>query len=266
MTRDYVKTRAEKGQDAKQDLFSFVMQGQGSETTEPKSVLDLSAECIFLILAGSDTTSTTLAASFFYLSRNLHVYAKAACEVRENFDSVEDIQTGPQLQSCRYLRACLYETLRMSPPVGWPMYREVEQGGAQLNGQHIPAGCDIGVSQYALYHNEDVFEDSFSFAPERWLADTVINADARKTLKACNPFSMGPTSCLGRTFAMMELELTLARVLYLADFKMAEGPTGRLGEGSPTAGCGREKVYEFQLRTCLTSIPQGPILTFERRL
>lgn len=211
-------------------------------------------------------TSTTLAASFFYLARNPQVYAKAAAEVRKNFNAVEDIQTGLQLQSCRYLYACIYETLWMSPPVGWPMYREVEQGGAQLNGEHIPAGCDIGVSQYALDHNEDVFKDSFSFAPERWLADPVLNADARKTLKACNPFSIGPTSCLGRTFALMELELTLARVLYLADFRIAEGATGRLGGGPQAAKYGAERADEFQLRARLTSIPQGPILQFERRV
>lgn len=277
LTRGYVDTRIAKGADDKKDLFYSLMQGKDSETTQPQfSAADMSAESIFLILAGSDTTSTTLAGAFFYLAHNPHAYRELAKEVRRTFTSSEDIRTGPSLRSCRYLHACIYETLRMSPPVGWPMWREVAQGGTPLNGAHIPAGIDIGISMYALYHNEAVFKESFTFAPERWMMggdggpERLGDSDrwgSKTFLAAYNPFSIGPTSCLGRTFAMMELTITLARIFWIADFELAPAELGgHVGEGSPTSSSpGRQKPHEFQLRACLTSIPQGPILKFKRR-
>lgn len=109
------------------------MHGNDSKTIQPYiSAADMSAESIFLIFAGSDTTSTTLAGAFLYLAHNPHAYRKLAKEMRETFQSLEDIRTSPSLRSCRYLHACIYETLRLSPPVGWAMWREVCQCGTPL--------------------------------------------------------------------------------------------------------------------------------------
>lgn len=67
--------------------------------------------------AGGDTTATALSALFFYLSRNTESYSKLANEIRTTFSNHSEIQGGPKLASCRYLRASIEEALRMSPPV-----------------------------------------------------------------------------------------------------------------------------------------------------
>ena len=148
-----------KGRDAKQDLLTFMMQAQDHSTASTISADEISAESIFLILAGSDTTSTTLAATFFYLAHNEEAYTKVAHEIRKAFDSVEDIRTSHALQSCRYLHACIQEILRMNPPVGWPMWREIESGGLPLQGKLLPAGYDIGISMYCLLYTSDAADE-----------------------------------------------------------------------------------------------------------
>ena len=55
------------------------------------------------MIAGSDTTSTTLAAALFYLVRNPHAMALLKKEVREAFSSVEEIVTGARLNELVYL-------------------------------------------------------------------------------------------------------------------------------------------------------------------
>ncbi len=260
----HVKTRIATGNDARKGLLDS---GHELKAAQQPCPADLSAESIYLILASSNPTSTTLIACFFYLAHNPDAYCKLAQEVRKSFNSSEDIRTGQSLRCCRYLHACIYETLRMSPPIGWPMWREVGSGGLRLIRDYIPAGCDVGISMYALYHNEAVFKDSFTFAPERWLGDYSDRDFGPKAslAAACNPFSIGPTSCLGRTFAMMELTTTSARVLFLADLRVAPGRIGRLGAKSPAAGYVRRRAEEFQLRACLTSVCQGPLLEFRPR-
>lgn len=56
-----------------------------------------------------------MSVALFYLSRNPEVYRKLAGEIRTTFSSGHDIRSGPRLTSCRYLRAVINETLRMSP-------------------------------------------------------------------------------------------------------------------------------------------------------
>ncbi|KAJ5789848.1 benzoate 4-monooxygenase cytochrome P450 [Penicillium psychrosexuale] len=79
---------------------------------------ELGGEVATLIVAGSDTTATTLAATLFYISREPSVYERVTREVRSCFASAEEIHAGTQLNSCRYLRACIDEALRLSPPTG----------------------------------------------------------------------------------------------------------------------------------------------------
>ena len=71
-------------------------------------------------------------------------------EVDSPFSLIEDIVVGPQLNSCVYLRACLDETLRLNPPFGGVLPREILNDGAIIDGNFYPAGTDIGTSLYAL--------------------------------------------------------------------------------------------------------------------
>jgi hypothetical protein len=60
-----------------------------------------------LLVAGSDTSSSALAATFFYLSRNRDAYSKVAAEVRTAFKSRYEIRAGTLLNGCVYLRAAI---------------------------------------------------------------------------------------------------------------------------------------------------------------
>jgi len=63
--------------------------------------------------------------------------------------------------------------------------------------------------------------------------------------------------------AYAELTMTLARVLYLYDMRLAPG--SRLGEGSVDAGSGRRRGVEFQLEDIFTAEKDGPLVEFRVR-
>jgi cytochrome P450 len=86
-----------------------------------------------------------MAGTLFYISRHPMAYEKVTKEIRECFASIDEIQLEAKLNSCTYLRACIDETLRMSPAAGSSLWREVQKGGITLNGAYIPEGCDVGV-------------------------------------------------------------------------------------------------------------------------
>ncbi|KAI8282818.1 isoamyl alcohol oxidase [Colletotrichum sp. SAR11_57] len=113
-----LKSRAKASFSDNGNVFSYLETAKDPDGESTLSKSEIRAESATLVVAGSDTSSTTLAATLFYLSGNARAYARLCHEIRSTFDSVEDIRIGAKLSSCNYLRACIDEALRMSPPVG----------------------------------------------------------------------------------------------------------------------------------------------------
>ena len=67
-------------------------------------------------VVGGDTTSTAISAALFYLSRDPAALSIVTREIQNAFPDLKSIRQGPALASCTYLRACLDEAMRLSPP------------------------------------------------------------------------------------------------------------------------------------------------------
>lgn len=107
-------SRLSQGKSARADLVSFVAEGsQGSVMDDAQLRELLLSESLFFVSAGGDTTAAALAAFFFYISRktNAEAYKKLAEEIRHSFSSAAEIQSGPKLAGCHYLRACIDEAM-----------------------------------------------------------------------------------------------------------------------------------------------------------
>ncbi|KAI1307149.1 cytochrome P450 [Xylaria venustula] len=266
--RRMIKSRLAAGPDAKHNLFFMTDTLRVSDDDEV-FIEEIRSEATFLLSAGSDTMSTCLSALFFYLSRNADCYQKLTMEIRSKFSSSDSITGGRRLSDCSYLRACIDEALRMSPPIAGTLWREQtvesnrEAKAARLviDGHIIPRGTHIGVNTYALHHNEAYFPDAFAFKPERFL-----DQGAEQARKAFNPFSLGARGCMGRSMAYLELSLIVAKVLWHLDFTQAPGETGRLGESTYWRLRGRrERIDEYQTYDVFGAVHEGPCLVFEPR-
>lgn len=205
----------------------------------------------------------------FYLSRYPDVYDRVAIEVRQNFGGTT-ANSGNELNACVLLRACIQEAMRMSPPVGGPMWREVTADNLVIDGMAIPRGCDIGVPAYAIHHRPDLFPDPYKFIPERWMqreedVDDAVPQTSKGITSAFIPFSVGSRGCIGRSLAIKEMLLLTATLLLRYDFRTAEGKAGELGAGSPLLSESRQRPDEFQLYEHVTSKKCGPALQFCRR-
>ncbi|KAI0551333.1 cytochrome P450 [Xylaria curta] len=260
--RILLSKRLERHSESK-DIFSFLQQCKDPDTGEGLSTIELSTETATFIVAGSDTTSTTMAAVSYYLSGSPRCYKRAAEEVRRTFQSVEEIRLGHKLNSCVFLRACIDEAMRLTPPGGSSLWREVERGGSIIGDDFIPEGCEVGVGVYAIHHNPDYWKDPFSYKPERWLKDTDglnRNTDNKQTYV---PFNIGSRSCVGKPLALAQQMLTYARLLWEFDFRRAadDKQTCKIkGEDDDDV-----PLTEYVLKDHLTGQNQGPVLRFRAR-
>jgi cytochrome P450 len=250
----------------RKDFFHYLLTAKDPETGKGFTMPELWGESNLLIIAGSDTTSTALASAFFYLVHNPTTLEKLGIEVCSTFSDVEEIHAGPALSSCTYLRAVIDESMRLSPPVGGILPREVLPGGLEIDGMHVPAGIVVGTPHYAIHHNPDYFPSPFSFTPERWIAGSssdVTQDSVALAQSAFCPFSIGSRGCIGKGVAYVELMTSLARVVYLYEMRAVAGVT--VGEGSPSMEWGRQRRHEFQLKDSFTSMKDGPYVEFRER-
>ena len=218
------------------------------------------------MLLGSDAISTAMAGVFYYLSRNPIAYKKACEEVRHTFSSLSEIRMGQKMATCVYLRACIDESLRMSPPVGGALWREVCKGGVKLGDKTIPQGYDVGVGIYAIHHNPLYYPNPFSYHPERWInGDSTTAESVELARSAFSAFSIGPVGCVGKNLAYLELMVTMARVLWALDIKDMTDTTHRTPEESYLRKYKDHSENEYRLRDRFTSWKNGPMLSFRAR-
>jgi cytochrome P450 len=233
-------------------LFSILSSSKDHITGEGFSMKEIIAETTNLCVASVDTTSTAIAATFFYLSLNKSAYERAVKEVRSSFSSLDDIRIDTELNSCTYLRACIDESLRLAPPAGSCPFRQVQEGGAIVDGEYFQPGIDLGVGIYSIHHNAEYFPEPFAFRPERWLVSESSSASVKKAQSAFCPFSTGSRGCVGKSVAITQLMLTMAITLFTLELKCDHSDTsGRFSRSD-----------EFYVRDHITAVTNGPMINF----
>ncbi|KJZ78799.1 hypothetical protein HIM_01572 [Hirsutella minnesotensis 3608] len=266
-----VQARMAQGREAQHDFYSVATE---IKTDAEFFRSELWAEATAFLAAGGLSTATAISATLFYLSRYPECYHAVAREVRTTFASSDDIKAGPRLNSCQYMRACIEEALRCAAPVLLPSWREqapTDKGPFVVDGHIIPRGTQVSVPVYSLFHNEDIFEDPYSYRPERWLEPeqgTVAETGDRKASKeamrkAFVPFMLGDRNCAGQAMAWMELSLVIARTLWYFDFEQAPGRSGKVGENMHVEAGQETPVY--QIRDIFVAEHDGPNLVFRGR-
>lgn len=196
------------GPDAKQRkdmLGSFVAKGLSQVQCEVEAFLQ--------IMAGTDSTTTILRCIMFLLTSNPMAYAKLRAEVD---GLTSNIAPGParytELLKLGYLKAAIWETIRLFPPLFGLKEKCAPPGGEEVNGIFYPGGVGVAICDDAVCRKKEIFgEDSDIFRPERFLeGDEVLQRKRLQTVEVV--FGSGRFQCLGKHIAMMELHKAVFEV------------------------------------------------------
>lgn len=174
------------------------------------------------ILAGHDTTSSTLCYIFYLLSCNPSALQRVQAEHDEAFGSDltqmnDAISANPHLLNrLPFTLAVIKETLRLFPVAS--ATRAGEPGFSLTQDGHMypTEGFTIWCTHQAMHREEMYWPRQDSFIPERWL---VSEDDPLHPVKgAWRPFEFGPRNCIGQELALLELKLVM--VMTLRDFSI----------------------------------------------
>ena len=185
------------------------------EDGSPMSDQELRDELMTLLVAGHETTATTLAWAFERLAREPAVLARL----------VDEIDAG---DGDAYLTATIQETLRRRPVLPNTAPRLVAKP-IEVGGWHYEPGVCLVANAYLVHHDPDVYPDPYAFRPERFL-------DEPPGTYTWIPFGGGRRRCLGASFAMLEMKIVLRAVLCAlrARGRSRSGPSSPAGATSPS--------------------------------
>jgi cytochrome P450 len=179
------------------DFLSMFMHTTDRETGAPMSERELIDEVLTLIVAGHETTASSLTWTWYLVSQ----HADAAAALAEEAD--RSAAAGPlgldAAEAMSFTHQVLQESLRLYPP-GWLITRRAIEAD-ELGGYAIAPRTDVFISPYMLHRNPEFWPDAERFQPERFAA-----ADAEERHRfAYIPFAVGPRHCIGENVAMFEM-------------------------------------------------------------
>ncbi|KAL0062615.1 hypothetical protein AAF712_010549 [Marasmius tenuissimus] len=213
----------------KKDLWYHLTDEAGHEKVKPTTAV-VASDSVLAIVAGSDTTSTAMANLFWCLMAHPDTYERLREEVdREYPAGIDPLLDTSRFGNMKYLTACLNETLRLLPPVPTNGPRVVHKGsgGRVISGHYIPENTQVFVPPYVVHRNPESFSPSpDAFIPERWLSETKDSIPGgERVLKADAfiPFSYGPTNCIGKNLAKLEMMMVITMLVQKFEFRFAEG-------------------------------------------
>ncbi|PPQ92268.1 hypothetical protein CVT25_008576 [Psilocybe cyanescens] len=205
------------------DLLSKLQKGR-DPNGNPLSREELTAECLTLLIAGSDTTSNSTCAILYYLARTRRAQLELQKELDEQLGTEDELTaTGQQVKRLPYLDACINEALRLHSTSALGLPRVAPEGGITAAGQYFPPGTVLSVPSYSIHRDKEIWGDDVEdYRPERWFERN--QADIQKTF---NPFSYGPRACVGRNLAFLELQIIVASIMRRYDIVL-EHPNQKL--------------------------------------
>lgn len=208
-----LKTGAEE---APADMLQAFIEAEDPDSKIKMSAPEVQAECIMMMLAGSETTSSAIMWVFHLLLLHPDKLLTAVGEVRAAFDSHHLILHREVLAKLPFIEACVYEALRVSPTTAGVTPRISPTRGIELQGHYIPPGTEIYVNLRSANMSPDIWETPERFQPERFMGSD----EAKKNLFT---FSYGPRNCIGRNLAWVEILTIVANILKDYDIALAPG-------------------------------------------
>jgi cytochrome P450 len=200
---EIVATRRSRG-GVSQDLVGLLLETRGADGSPAMNDGQLISEIMTLVVAGHETTATTLNWVWYLLSQHPEVEERLQLEVEPAQESSDD---GPMdLTGLDYTRRVIEETMRLYP-AGWLLTRRAIEDD-QLGDYRIPARSEIYISPYFLQRNPAYWPDPERFDPDRF---DPARAGVRPEL-AMLAFSAGPRNCIGQQYARLKMQLHVATI------------------------------------------------------
>ncbi|KAF7020347.1 hypothetical protein CFC21_033463 [Triticum aestivum] len=197
-------------------LDSCIETKQGGKQVDLSlSMEEIIHECKLFFFAGHENTSLLLTWSVYLLSIYPEWQERLRKEVLKEFG--RESPNPNALNKLKEMTMVLFETLRLYPPALFMQRKTVAD--ITVGSIKLPKGMAIVIPIPIMHRDKEVWgDDADEFNPLRFKNGITGAAKVPHGLLA---FSMGPRSCIGQNFSMLEAKSTLALMLQKFSFTLS---------------------------------------------
>jgi cytochrome P450 len=176
---------------------------------------------LLFLVAGSETTGTTLSWFIYFMSKYPRVQAKIKAELGDNKNNCLTIE---QLDSLVYLDCVLEETFRFIPPAAGTVRSLTVDDRLPGSGVQLHKGDEI----FIPFHNLSRDKRCWKIDPELFYPERFQGEDRDHHPYGAIPFGGGHRQCIGQDLARFEVKVITARMMQYVTF----------GDGGPNINTG----------------------------
>ncbi|KAH7076045.1 cytochrome P450 67 [Paraphoma chrysanthemicola] len=212
------------GEKDPQDIVSWLLKAvKDKEPSASPSAEALEDDSRVVIIAGSETTATTLAGALYFLAKCPEKQQKLQQLLQKAMPGGYNDWSYEAVKSVSYIDDFVNETLRLRPALLTGGARETPPQGMQIDEVFIPGNTNVLVSTHCIQRDPRWWTKAEEFIPERFGEKRVeMGTDDAPYL----PFSLGAYSCPGKNLAQMSLRCSLSAIIQNFDVSFAPGETG----------------------------------------
>ncbi|MEU7724907.1 cytochrome P450 [Streptomyces sp. NPDC040724] len=196
-----------------EDLLTLLAAARSSDDGE-FDASELRDQVLIFLLAGHETTATSLCFALHLLARHPEEQNRA----REEISRVLGDRTpeAADMDRLPYLTRVLKEAMRLYPAA--PVIGRKAVADTRIGEHTVPAGADVILAPWVTHRHPEHWPDPDRFDPERFTPE----AEAARPRYAWFPFGGGPRACIGQHFSMLESVVALAMILRAYEFEAVD--------------------------------------------
>jgi cytochrome P450 len=200
------------------DVLTRLIASTGKETDRRVADRRMRDELVTLLLAGHETTASTVGWTLHLVSQHPDVHARLRDEAMTVYGDRRPVHSD--LPKLRYTNMVLQEAMRLYPPV-WILPRRTIDAD-EVGGYHVPAGAEVLICPYTLHRHPRYWPDPDRFDPSRFDPDVPTT----RPRYAHIPFGGGPRFCVGNHLGMMEATFVISTIM--RDLRLVPRPGSRV--------------------------------------
>ncbi|XP_010545272.1 PREDICTED: cytochrome P450 71D11-like [Tarenaya hassleriana] len=214
--------REKKGEGfhGEEDLVDVLLRLQQQQELQ-LSDINIKAVIHDVFSAGSETSSTVTEWAISELLKNPKLLQRAQAEVRNVFNSTGRVGEK-SIHEMKFLKALVKETLRLHPSAPLLVARECRKS-CTIKGYEVQEKARVLTNAWAIHRDPNYWKDPERFCPDRFLGEGSV--DYKGSDFQYIPFGAGRRICPGISFAIADIELPLAELLYYFDWRFTDGTT-----------------------------------------
>ena len=183
-----------------------------------KETTRMSAEAMVILVAGADTTASTLAAIAYHLLADRQLLRSLKDELATAIPDANELPKASTLDKLPLLNAVIQEGLRLHPGATHRQDRVAPDEDLvyeATNGETyvIPAGTAVGMTAPLINRHPSLYDDPDEFRPDRYLKNPKLS---RHSLT----FSKGTRQCLGVSASISRLRWAKSPSFWVLAFSL----------------------------------------------